>query len=87
MLLQRIHAVSIVARLIIPYMVLTLFMSCFFKINWSFAEERISKKPFPNEEEVPWEITAEESLIYREKEGLYFAKGNVVITVEHNDKT
>jgi len=80
MLLQRIHAVSIVARLIIPYIALTLFLLCFFKIHWSFAEERISKRPLPKEEEIPWKMTAEESLIYREKEGLYIAKGNVVFT-------
>jgi LPS-assembly protein len=77
MCLPRIHAVSIVARLIIPCIVLTLFLSCFFKTHWSFAEEKISKQPFPNEDEVPWKITAEESLIYREKEELLIGKGNV----------
>jgi LPS-assembly protein len=79
MCLLRIHAVSIVAKFIVPYMIMTLFLSCFFKIHWSFAEENISKQPLPMEDEVPWKITAEESLIYKEKEALFIARGNVVL--------
>lgn len=45
----------------------------------SMAGDRFSKKRFIGKEDAPWQITAR-SLTYKEKEGVYIAKGDVVIT-------
>ena len=58
---------------------LAFFLLCFFQTQWSLAEDKIFKKPFLGDKDTPWEITAN-SLSYREKEGLYVAKGNVVFS-------
>jgi len=43
------------------------------------AGDKFSKKRFIGKEDAPWQITAR-SLTYKEKEGIYIAKGDVAIT-------
>ena len=50
-----------------------------FNIQESHADKRYSKERFLGDEKTPWEITAK-SLFYNEKEGLYLAEGDVVIS-------
>lgn len=45
----------------------------------SSADERYSKERFLGDDDIPWQITAK-SLSYKEKEGLYVAEGDVVIS-------
>ena len=58
---------------------LALFLLFFSQVQYAFAEGIISKKPFLGDKDTPWEITAN-SLSYREKEGIYVAKGDVVFS-------
>ena len=47
----------------------------------SFGNKRFSKERFLGTDDIPWQITAKR-LFYKEKEGLYIAEGDVVISKE-----
>jgi LPS-assembly protein len=52
---------------------------CLFNPQDSFGDKQYSKERFLGDDDTPWQITAKR-LSYKEKEGLYVAEGDVVIS-------
>lgn len=73
------QAIHIRKPLVLISIILASLLLCLFNPQDSFGKKRYSKERFIGDDDTPWQITAKR-LIYMEKEGLYVAEGDVVIS-------